>query len=65
MKWMVQYQVMGEDGPRTQLLEEDSRESAIKLVFDDFFVDNPTGKVKLLTALEVIDGRSPDGGKDR
>lgn len=57
MKWMIQYQVLGEDNPRTQLLEEESREFAVKLVFDDFFADNPTGKVKLVSALEVIDGR--------
>jgi len=62
MMWMIQYQILGEEFPRTQLLEEESRESAVKLVFDDFFADNPTGKVKLLEAVEVIDGRTAPSG---
>lgn len=56
-KWMIQYQVLGEEHPRTQLLEEDSRESAVSLVFNDFFADNPGGKVKMIAAVEVIDAR--------
>jgi hypothetical protein len=57
MKWMIQYQVQGEDNPRTQMLEEESRESAVSLVFNDFFADNPGRKIKLLAAVEVVDAR--------
>ena len=65
MKYMVQYQVLGEGSPRTHLLEEESREAAVSLVFNDFFADNPGKKIKLVSAVEVIDAREFEGiGKE-